>query len=327
MLVMMKFFHLYQVRAVTTNEDDRLEANLEHSQRTARVEISKTASGNSAINSAITGSTAPTVCMPLFNDALSMAPLKGEEIFVAHLYHRAQLLNPEFQGRILELVQGHAVPENDMQEAENRMEPMADVSLEHYLPEVGQAVVVNIGSGFDNTCNVGTAANTPFVQAGAGISLSTAHLTFRNVSGGTPINHSHLKNESDRHQQSNSLCGSCSHDLRCIFSGGSRDRVEVCAGTVKTQTRMREKLAEYAMEGMAWPLTACILDPVRASVVCTGPAQILEVANWFINAGNASLANSGDSDMQARGWDLEGKLLVCRIKNKFSLDKFQLVRL
>ena len=41
--------------------------------------------------------------------------------------------------------------------------------------------------------------------------------------------------------------------------------------------RMREKLAEYSADGAMWPLTACILDPVRASVVCSGPAQILEV--------------------------------------------------
>ena len=40
---------------------------------------------------------------------------------------------------------------------------------------------------------------------------------------------------------------------------------------------MREKLAEYADDGAEWPLTACILDPVRASVSCPGPAQILEV--------------------------------------------------
>ena len=40
---------------------------------------------------------------------------------------------------------------------------------------------------------------------------------------------------------------------------------------------MREKLSEYAAEGAAWPLTASILDPVRLSVICNGPRQILEV--------------------------------------------------
>ena len=41
--------------------------------------------------------------------------------------------------------------------------------------------------------------------------------------------------------------------------------------------RMREKLSEYAAEGAPWPLAASILDPVRLSIVCEGPAQILEV--------------------------------------------------
>jgi hypothetical protein len=41
---------------------------------------------------------------------------------------------------------------------------------------------------------------------------------------------------------------------------------------------MREKLSEYALEGADWPLTANIIDPVRLSVICNGPRQILEVS-------------------------------------------------
>ena len=41
--------------------------------------------------------------------------------------------------------------------------------------------------------------------------------------------------------------------------------------------RMLEKLVDYAAEGAQWPLTACILDPVRASVICSGPTQMLQV--------------------------------------------------
>ena len=40
---------------------------------------------------------------------------------------------------------------------------------------------------------------------------------------------------------------------------------------------MREKLAEYKADGAEWPLTACILDPIRSSLVCSGPSQMLEV--------------------------------------------------
>ena len=46
---------------------------------------------------------------------------------------------------------------------------------------------------------------------------------------------------------------------------------------------MRDKLREYAAEGAEWPLAACILDPVRASVVCRGPAQALKkLINYII---------------------------------------------
>ncbi len=61
----------------------------------------------------------------------------------------------------------------------------------------------------------------------------------------------------------------------CGFSDGP-GQVWVFAGPVKSAARMREKLGEYALEGAPWPLCAQILDPVRASVVCSGPAQILE---------------------------------------------------
>ena len=37
-------------------------------------------------------------------------------------------------------------------------------------------------------------------------------------------------------------------------------------GGVKTIARMREKLAEYAADGTAWPLVANVLDPVNRSI-------------------------------------------------------------
>ena len=44
---------------------------------------------------------------------------------------------------------------------------------------------------------------------------------------------------------------------------------------------MREKLAEYEAEGTLWPHSAAILDPVRLSIVVSGPAQIVQAAKWF----------------------------------------------
>ena len=57
------------------------------------------------------------------------------------------------------------------------------------------------------------------------------------------------------------------------------DALAVCLYRERKSTsgrRMREKLREYAAEGAAWPVTASILDPVRLSVVCDGPAHIVQ---------------------------------------------------
>jgi hypothetical protein len=68
---------------------------------------------------------------------------------------------------------------------------------------------------------------------------------------------------------------------------------------------MREKLAEYAAEGAAWPHSAAIMDPVRLSIVCTGPSQIVQAANWFVSGSRGSFVS-------------EKELPVLRVKNKFA---------
>lgn len=89
--------------------------------------------------------------------------------------------------------------------------------------------------------------------------------------------------------------------------------VIVYSARPKNAERIREKLVEYRAEGAEWPYTACILDAVRASVVCSGPAHMLEVANWF-----TSCAYSGESPP---------KLVPCRVKNKFILQRAETVLL
>ena len=69
--------------------------------------------------------------------------------------------------------------------------------------------------------------------------------------------------------------------------------------------RMREKLAEYAAEGAPWPHSAAILDPVRLSIVCSGPSQIVQTANWFI--AGPKISSNGEKELP----DL-------RVKNKFA---------
>jgi len=105
--------------------------------------------------------------------------------------------------------------------------------------------------------------------------------------------------------------------IRCRFQDCT-GMVSVCSAPVKTLSRMREKIREYSLEmqgghGSSWPLSANILDPIRASIVCEGPSQILEVFRWFSN-------DSSDGSC-----DEPVKMRVCRIKNKFSFPKEELV--
>jgi hypothetical protein len=96
----------------------------------------------------------------------------------------------------------------------------------------------------------------------------------------------------------------------CQFQDGAYP-VWVSPAQAKTAARMREKIQEYMAGGSEWPRAACILDPVRASVVCEGAAQIVQVARWFLGG---QPADSGPP------------FLVCRVKNKFALSNSELVR-
>ena len=88
--------------------------------------------------------------------------------------------------------------------------------------------------------------------------------------------------------------------VACRFQEGM-SVVEVHSAAPKSLIRMREKLLKYAHPHprAKWPLCANILDPVRASVVCRGSSQILQVFSWF-------------TEQQYTG------LPICRMKNKFS---------
>jgi hypothetical protein len=98
-------------------------------------------------------------------------------------------------------------------------------------------------------------------------------------------------------------------EIICQFRDGVFP-VWVSPAQAKTVFRITEKIQEYIAEGAEWPRTACILDPVRASVVCQGAAQILEIAEWFL-AGHPTAARAA--------------FPVCRVKNKFALSSSELV--
>jgi hypothetical protein len=109
--------------------------------------------------------------------------------------------------------------------------------------------------------------------------------------------------------QSSTSFGLSVPEIMCKFQGGAHP-VWVSPAQAKTAARMREKIQEYMAGGSEWPRAACILDPVRASVVCEGAAQIVQVAHWFLGG---QPADSGPP------------FLVCRVKNKFALSNSELV--
>mmetsp|Transcript_16279 Transcript_16279/g.44160 ORF Transcript_16279/g.44160 Transcript_16279/m.44160 type:complete len:773 (+) Transcript_16279:49-2367(+) len=98
------------------------------------------------------------------------------------------------------------------------------------------------------------------------------------------------------------------HNFVCLFSDGSVGPVEVHCAPPKSITRMREKLQEYALPHprARFPLCANILDPVRASIVCSGPKHMLEVFSWLTKSSQQNLGSG------------IGRLQVCRVKNKFA---------
>jgi hypothetical protein len=103
----------------------------------------------------------------------------------------------------------------------------------------------------------------------------------------------------------------------CAFRGGTAV-VEVLTAPVKTLARMREKVLEYSAEaaacvpgsqpGWVWPQAARIVDPIRTSIVCNGPAQILEAFRWF-----------------SEGLDGRSGVPICRVKNRFAFDKGEIL--
>ncbi len=103
---------------------------------------------------------------------------------------------------------------------------------------------------------------------------------------------------------SNSASDSC--EVMCLFEGRVEGQITVHPAPPKSVQRMREKLTKYAAPHpkAIWPLSANILDPVRVSLVCRGPAQMLEVLSWF--SGNAG-AKSG--------------FRMCRLKNRFAFPE------
>jgi hypothetical protein len=277
-------------------------------------------------------------------DAQAMAfaaPLKVEEVLIAQLHHRARLLDAHFQDEVLAVIKKHAVPEACVQEAtlgadngdnagphdrlqassEGQRGSQKECSLVHRepseaiaenLPKWGRRIKrirQSMGSGQELQRGI-------MVQLGWSLQQPRSDLDLSNldVPRAAPT-------------RIDTSTGSNATEMQCAFGGGRTGLVEVHPAPVKTVERAREKLGEYAAEGAAWPLVACILDPVRAAVVCEGPAHMVEVANWFLDGwiregGCGEFRRGAECSSENRAGR---RLRPCRIKNKFVLEQELLV--
>lgn len=111
-------------------------------------------------------------------------------------------------------------------------------------------------------------ASQSYRDSGGGLA-QTSHSKALLSSAASLISHSETHSESSRSRHV------------AFMREGKVTHVEVFFANVKKPSRMREKLARYEppYPGSRWPLTAHILDPVRLSVVCSGPSDIMQVSS------------------------------------------------
>ena len=240
------------------------------------------------------------------NNGQSLAVL-DEEVFVSQLQRRAKILDNGFQSAVLRVVQAFQVVSSSAD---------CPVDNQSLAPvEIGcQCDLVTTDAAYQTSINI-----LPRVQ------LSSWHKSDAQVAGSSEDDIARQPNRFQRRASSRMLdkhweeqsSTTCWHGgssaipeglvtLECKFCSGP-GKVEVHKAPVKTAGRMLEKLSEYAISREPWPLTACILDPVRASVVCAGPAEMVEAFGWF------------------EGREEQTGLKVVRVKNKFALKKEELV--
>jgi hypothetical protein len=278
-----------------------------------------------------------------YRPATNIAGALNEEVFLAQLHRRALLLNNRFQDAVKEIVVCHAV---DAESACFEPEPLgfdAHVSPatatgvfgEYSVrPTTSSSSIVRPPSAQaldESTSGYGDVrawwsrrASATLVHESPGRMATAADSRTSSTAGsviqGTRLGR-RLKGSSEvfpqRCSSASTESGNHGTHVMCAFRGGSA-MVEVLTAPVKTLARMREKVLEYSAEaaasipgcqpGWVWPQTARIVDPVRTSIVCNGPAQILEAFRWFCEGGNG---RSG--------------VPICRVKNRFSFDKGEIL--
>jgi hypothetical protein len=250
----------------------------------------------------------------------SSSACPGEEVFLSQLHSRAILLNHSFQQRVIKVIQSHGVPGQEGRRRAASFESIGE-SVESGSPVRTASLMSRfdlIKSNGKQPARLPSATDWPATSStdlifcgnsfGASQDLSEEDLMSNQST--TVASTLHLLVSHDKESSAPSH-GDNSDTLQhvrvsCAFDQGFGN-VDIHTAPIKTMSRMREKLLEYAADGAQWPLSANILDPVRASIVCNGAAPILEVVGWFTKHGG------------------EEGLRVCRIKNKFSFRRDELV--
>ena len=254
----------------------------------------------------------------------------NEEVFLAQLHRRSLLLNDEFQDAVRAVVMHHSSVEIDRSTSAEDLfdgQPRSLSSSKNEAPLVDSNIPLLWKRLFHSSSRL------------FGSSISAAVACEESGNPLHPVKH-HLGVGADSHGKgywkgvsntsllSNSdifaeRCPSVDTEsargmkITCKFRDGIA-AVEVLPAPIKTLARMREKVLEYSAEtttstaggkqGNGWPQTARIVDPVRSSIVCDGPAQILEVFQWFSEGCEGFPSNS-----------------ICRVKNRFSYAKGELL--
>jgi hypothetical protein len=93
--------------------------------------------------------------------------------------------------------------------------------------------------------------------------------------------------------------------IECQFTDGI-DIVELHPAPIKSVARMRDKLSEYMLLSPKGVLTANTLDPIRISLVTSGPSHVCQLVQWLLDH---------------RYEDVNCSLTVCRLKNSFALQR------
>jgi hypothetical protein len=252
----------------------------------------------------------------------SSTALLDEEIFITQLHRRAVLLNDEFQKKVLDIVAEHAVA--DQEEQMVKLHRLSSVAFSNssrnqiqftsslvYRADPNRAASDQQASSSKSSTTTGdttATATLPAERKGSGAELFPARIPSL-----TTNRHPSMREFRKVKGDPGELLGT---RMTCIFTSGASGPVEVWPAPEKAPGRMREKLSEYAAEGVPWPRCAQILDPVRASVVCEGPEQMVQVAEWFLRQA---------PQIESYSMEPDTRLVVCRVKNKFAFSTDSLV--